>query len=126
MNGSLRRQPTFLDVTTGHAWFSREMRPEGREQKSHTYDAALPRSGWCFLLVAANFQPIRQKHFRYLGKDASSKWNLCSFLLTPFCGKTSGVIEKRLPFSQIILKEDVKENVTNIHARLSPFRIENV
>ena len=42
----------------------REMTSENREQKFHTVDASLPRSGLCFWLVEANFrrETTNQKH----------------------------------------------------------------
>ena len=42
----------------------REMTSEKREQKFHTVDASLPRSGLCFWLVEANFRhdTTNQKH----------------------------------------------------------------
>ena len=48
-----------------------------REQKFHTDDASLPRSGWCFWLAEVNFprSTTNQKHYPDLGSDASSVWN---------------------------------------------------
>ena len=62
-SGSLRKQPTFCDVT----WFAHEMTSEKRAQKIHFDDTSL--LGWCFWLVETNCQPIRS--------TTGSLWNFC-------------------------------------------------
>jgi len=56
---------------------------------------------WIVLPVGCSKFSANQKHFPYLGRDASWEWNLWSVLLAPFCGKTSGDFENCLPFSQL-------------------------
>ena len=119
MNGSLRRQPTYprryhsprMVFPPNDVW--------EREQKSHTDDASLTQI-WIGLPIGCSKFSTNQKHVPCLSCDASSEWNLCSFFLTPLCGKTSGDIEKCLPFSKAILKaDDVKE----IWSRFGPLRL---
>ena len=63
----------FGDATSG--W------PAKRTQKLHTDDVSLPRPGWCFWLVDANFlrSTINQKHHPNLGSDVISMEFLRSF-----------------------------------------------
>lgn len=119
MNGSLRRQPTYprryhsprMVFPPNDVW--------ERGQKSHTDDASLTQI-WIGLPIGCSKFSTNQKHVPCLSCDTSSEWNLCSFFLTPLCGKTSGDIEKCLPFSKAILKaDDVKE----IWSRFGPLRL---
>ena len=67
LNFSLRFWNKSL-VASENSWHfatpPREMTSEKREQKFHTVDASLPRSGLCFWLVEANFRhdTTNQKH----------------------------------------------------------------
>ena len=65
------------DISRRHHCFPREMTSQKRVQKVHSDDASLPRSGWCFWLVEANFRrgTTNQKNYPDLGCDESSVWN---------------------------------------------------
>ena len=72
------------------------MTSERREQKFHTDDASLPRSGKCFWLVESNFPrgTNNQKHYPDLGSDASSVWNFCARFSGVIWRETSGSVAK--------------------------------
>ena len=92
-------------ISRRHLWFSREMTSEKRTQKDHTIDASLPRTGQCFWLVEANFQPIRSTTqiwvvWHHHGFSAF-------FSQAFFCGETNGDVTKC--GSAVFLGYDKKE-----------------
>ena len=92
-----RKQPTFLDATTG---FPAKWRLRNKRKKFHTDDATLLSSIKCFWLVEDNFPHCmtNQKHYPNQGRVASSVWNFrARFCQTSIPGETSaGVAECRL------------------------------
>ena len=56
--------------------FARQMTSGKREQKFHTDEVSLPRSGWCFWLVVpgGKFDSANKRHYPNLCSDASSVW----------------------------------------------------
>ena len=99
-NISLKRT---ADIWQPRHWFPREMTSEKQAQNFHTDDASLPRSGYCFWLVEANFPrgTTSQKHYPDLGSDTSSVWNFCARFSDVIARETSGGVVNCGLFSQV-------------------------
>ena len=93
-------------ISRRHLWFSREMTSEKRTQKDHTINASLPRSGQCFWLVEADFQPIRSTQTQ--SWVVSHHYGISALVSQSFfCGETNGNVTKC--GSAVFLGYDKKE-----------------
>ena len=106
LKASLRKQPTFLDATTG---FPTNWRSDEWAQEFHTDDVILPRSVWClcFVMARGKLASANQKHHLDQGGDTSSAvWNFYPHShfcpQTSFCGETFVGVGKYQLFSQAL------------------------
>ena len=97
---------SWIPLVWENSWiFAKPPRNEflARSAKFHTDDASVPRSGQCFWLDEANYQPI--KSTTYIWVVTSHQYGISALIpQTSFCGQACGGVKKN--FFSIIMMQD--------------------